>query len=79
MLPVVCMFLAGLYVASGSLGRAMSAAFWGSLAGTAGPGFPLGIPRGPSGRVDGNVPDVVRVRRRLSLLMVLLSMEARPA
>lgn len=53
MLPVVCMFLAGLYVGLGSLGMAAARlVFKGSLPGKGGPPLPAGMPRGPFSRED---------------------------
>lgn len=51
MLPVVCMFLAGLYVGLGSFGIEIAMlVFSGSFPGKGGPPFPGGIPLGPCGR-----------------------------
>ena len=48
MFPVVCMFLAGLYVAFGSCGRAaLKLVSRGNLPGSGGPGLAFGMPRGP--------------------------------
>jgi len=53
MLPVVCMFLAGLYVGLGSFGiAAASLVSKGNLLGKGGPVEPFGIPRGPNGLED---------------------------
>lgn len=53
MLPVVCMFLAGLYVGLGSFGIEIAMlVFSGSFPGKGGTACPGGIPLGPCGRDD---------------------------
>lgn len=53
MLPVVCMFLAGLYVGLGSFGIDIAMlVFSGSFPGKGGPPLPGGMPLGPCGREE---------------------------